>query len=325
MTKKRLIKLAIGIPLMAVVWYFVVKHLGRGFKELQERGWANVHVQWGWLALSVASLLCARFTNAINCKQVLGAMGERVTARQVVPIIWLASLGRYVPGKVSVVAGAVAMLMRLGVRLPVAVASLFLSTALMILVGLVACAPLMFTAAVREKFPYGWLVSAVMLVGGVVGLHPAVFTRLCNVALKRMKKPPLPDRLRAGPYLRAIGNTVLRTLFLGLALFFACKGLDPISWKHYPLAVASAGFASVAGFLAVFSPAGLGVHEAIYLLTLRPLLGAEAALMVVLFRFFNLLADAITGATGMFLLKGQGVSPAPPEVQQQVAQMLPAK
>ena len=65
MTKKRLIKLAIGIPLMAVVWYFVVKHLRGGFKELNEKGWANVHVQWGWMALSVGSLLCARFTNAI--------------------------------------------------------------------------------------------------------------------------------------------------------------------------------------------------------------------------------------------------------------------
>ena len=76
-----------------------------------------------------------------------------------------------------------------------------------------------------------------------MGLHPAVFTRLCNLALVRMKKPPLPDRFQTGPYLRAIGNTVLRTLFLGFALFFAAKGLGPIAWKHYPLAVASAGFA----------------------------------------------------------------------------------
>jgi hypothetical protein len=294
------LKLVIGPPLIVIILYFVGRALLHSFREID---WHHLHVHYGYVGLSLVSLLCARLTNAINCKQVLGAMGAKVKASQVVPIIWVASLGRYIPGKVSVVAGAVLMLMRLGVRLPVAVASLFLSTAMMILIGLIACTPLMFTPVMREKMPHGHYLSLLLLAVGGVGLHPYVFTKLCNIALVKMKREPLPHRLELAPYTRAIINTIGRTVFLGLALFFASRALKPISMGQFPLTFSSAGLASVAGFLAVFAPAGLGVHEGIYILTMTPVLGPLAGLLAVMFRFLNVSADAIAGGIGGFLLR----------------------
>lgn len=306
---KRL-RLLIGLPLVAVVFFFVGRALIRGFKEID---WKELHVSYGFVALSLLSLLCARLTNAVNCKQVLAAMGAKVKARQVIPIIWVASLGRYIPGKVSVVAGAVYMLMRLGVRLPVAVASLFLSTAMMILIGLIACTPLMFTPVMREKMPHGHYISLALLAVGLIALHPHVFTKLCNLALKRAKRQTLPHRLELGPYFRAVINTLGRTFFLGTALFFAARSLNSgIGVKQFPLAFSSAGLASVAGFLAVFAPAGAGVHEGIYILTMHTVLGPVAGLLAVMFRVLNLTADGITGATGGLLLR-HSASPELPE------------
>ncbi len=302
------LRFLIGIPLIALVWWFVIRQVIGDLKELHQRGWSTLHIEWTWLAAAFGFLLCARTTNALNCRHVLAAMGQSASSRQVLPIIWVASLGRYVPGKIHVVAGATLMLVRIGVEMTAALAALFLSTALMILVSLLTALPLLFMPAVRQRFPHGSIVAIVALALALVVLQPGVFPRLCNLVLRRLKRPALPARLAVGPYLRAILQTILRIAFLGLALFFAAGSLHPLEARHYLLAVGSAGLASFAGFLAVFSPAGLGVHESIYILTFQTVIDPLSGLLAMLFRLLNLLADAVTGLVGMAMLKNIGGS-----------------
>lgn len=302
--RRRYFRLLLGLPILAVIWYFVGKSLIAGFRAVD---WSELTIHWGWLAVTMLVLVAARLTNALNCRNTLGAMGHSVKYRQVVPIIWVASLGRYIPGKMAVVAGATFMLTRLGIRATAALAALFLATALMILLSLMACTPMMFTAAVREQFPLGRIIAPAMLAVGLVCLHPKIFTRLCNLALVRIKREPLPESLRLGPYLKAIGMTVFRTLLLGLSLWATARIFVPVPISGLAIALGAGAMASVAGFLAVFAPAGLGAHEAVYFLTMKPLMSlAELTLMVVLFRFLNLVADAITGGVGMLMLRHAG-------------------
>ncbi len=304
LSRARLLKLLIGIPLLLVVWWFVARHIRADLHKLGAEGWATLHINWLSLGLAFIFLIAARLTNAINCQHVLAAMGQKVTASQVVPIIWVASLGRYVPGKVHVVAGATMMLMRVGVEMTAALAALFLSTALMILVSLITALPLLFVSPIRERFPHGPILAMIAMAVSVVVLHPGVFPRICNLVLKKLKRPPLPQRLQIGPYLRAIFQTVLRIFLLGLALFFAARSLHTLEPHYYLLALGSAGLASFVGFIAVFSPAGLGVHESIYILTFQAVLDPVSGLLAILFRLLNLLADVVTAAIGMVMLKG---------------------
>lgn len=295
---KRKLRLLIGLPLMAVVWYFVIKSLVGSFRQIE---WKDVHVDLRLIGLAVVALVLARLMNGMNCALMLRSLGQRVGTWQTVPIIWVASLGRYVPGKMVVVAGATFMLMRLGVRMPVALAGLFLSTSLMILMGLMTSTPFLLTPFMRDKLPGGWIASLAVLAAGMVCLHPRIFTRLCNLALVKLKRQPLADRLIAGPFLVGVGITAARNLLLGLGLWLTVRALAEVSLGSYPLALGSTGLASVAGFLAVFASGGLGIHEAIYLVTLTPLLGEKTALLVVIFRFLHLLADALTGGAGMLI------------------------
>jgi uncharacterized membrane protein YbhN (UPF0104 family) len=84
----------------------------------------------------------------------------------------------------------------------------------------------------------------------------------------------------------------------------------------------SAGLASFAGFLAVFSPAGLGVHEGIYIYTLNAALGPLATVLALLFRCLNLLGDAITGGIGMLMLRAARPANAAVPPAEQIAAML---
>ena len=97
--------------------------------------------------------------------------------------------------------------------------------------------------------------------------------------------------------------TATRSALLGLGLWLAARSLGPVRLADYPLALASAGLASVIGFLAVFAPAGLGVHEMIYLNTMRSVLGDKVAVLVLLFRALHVMADVVAGAIGTAMVK----------------------
>ena len=293
---------ALKLALLAVVLYFVGKALYKNFAELRRSG-VSFELNYGYVLLALASLLLARLMNALNCATLVTALGNPIQARRVIPIIWIASLGRYIPGKMAVVAGALVMFSRQGVRVPVAMTAMFLGTMMVIILGLVACTPLLFTPQLREAFPQGAYISLAMLVVGAIALAPPVFLRLCNAVLKLLKREALPTAISPLLFWRAIGQTILRVLFQGLGLYFAARSLQVLDTHAYFTTLGAASLASVAGFMAPFAPAGLGVHEGIYLLTLRPLLGPKVALLVLLFRASHVVADAVAGAIATVMLR----------------------
>jgi len=302
LTSRRWLRFAVGLPLFVIVCYFVGRSL---WSDLRKIEWSELHLHWWAIAAALVCLILARAMNGMNCKALLASLGQRLRLSRAMSIIWLASLGRYIPGKMAVVAGAALMLTREGIRTPAALAALFLSTALMIIVSLIACLPLLLTPALREGMPGAWIAGVAILMIGLVCLHPRVFTRLCNVALRRLKRQPLPDRLESSPLLQAVAVSFLRSLFLAAALWFAARSVALVNISDFPLFLGSASLASVAGFLAVFAPAGLGVHEGIYLLTLVGLLGAPASLLAILFRLLHVIADIFTALAGLLMLQSR--------------------
>ena len=307
---RRWLRLAIGLPLFAAVCYFVGRSLASDFKKID---WPNLHINYFDIAAALSCLILARVMNGLNCTVLLASLGHRISVRRVTSVIWLASLGRYIPGKMAVVAVAALMLTRLGVGAPAALAALFLSTALMIIMSLLTCLPLLLTPALRTAMPFGWLVGLVILIPGLICLHPRIFTRLANLALLRLKRQPLPPRLATTPLLQAIIVSLFRSLFLAAALCFTAQSIAPVSPSAFLLFLGSASLASVAGFLAVFAPAGLGVHEGVYWLTLWPLLGPAAALVAILFRLLHIISDILTALAALPMI-AKSPPPSPKQV-----------
>jgi hypothetical protein len=161
--------------------------------------------------------------------------------------------------------------------------------------------------------PFGWLVGLAILLIGLVCLHPRIFTRLANLALLRLKRQPRPPRLATMPLLQAVAISLFRSLFLAAALCFTAQSIAPVSPSAFPLFLGSASLASVAGFLAVFAPAGLGVHEGVYWLTLWPLLGPAAALVAILFRLLHIISDILTALAALPMI-AKSPPPSPKQV-----------
>jgi glycosyltransferase 2 family protein len=306
---RRAIRLGVYALLIAVVFYYVGRALLACFREID---FATVSPNYLFVALSLACLCGLRlFFAGMICNTLLKSFGSGIGYLRSSAIIWSSSMGRYIPGKMVAITGALVMLARAGVRLPVALAALFLSTALSILVALIIAAPIFLRPAVRQQLPWVWVPAALVVAGGLLCLYPTVFAGLCNLALRILRRPPLPAALRFRPFLLAVGLIALRCAVLALGMWLAARAIVPVGLSDYPLVLTSVALATVSGFLAVFVPAGLGVQEAIYLLTLGPLLGPEVGLVALIFRLLQVLADALVGLAGLYLLRGWPAKIAP--------------
>src|SRR2546423_1469865 len=90
----------LSLILLVAIFFFVGRQLGRDFKELRTQN-ISVSVNWVYLGASLVCLMGARITNAVNTWLLLRALGARLPVGKVVAAIWMASLGRYIPGEVA--------------------------------------------------------------------------------------------------------------------------------------------------------------------------------------------------------------------------------
>ncbi len=268
-------------------------------------------IRWLPLVLSALPLMLGLLVLALGWKWLL----ERMIGRPVpsVPALALhaeSQIARYTPGKVGMPLVRMAGAPQLGAPVGAIASSVVIELLPFLSVG----------GAVG--FLCLWLGSAhahgaLALLGrwGVIGLVVCSVGTLALVILPRRFYPNSLLQL-----LRAPGDTPLIPAKVPLAnlvywLTWAVHGyLASYGVGAEPRAAfASSGLfvlAPIAGFLALITPAGVGVREAVVSVGLAPTLGpAPAVAAALVSRFASLLVDALGWAVGRALARGAAVAP----------------
>lgn len=206
---------------------------------------------------------------------VAGTLGRATAWR----VFFVTQLGKYLPGSVWTVVGQVDAAARHGLsRSRMAVGAL-LYIAVHVLTGSLLAAALLPWQASTAVTDFRWALLAVPL--SIVALLPPVLTRVIDLGLRLIRREPLPRRLTTRDLARPAGWMLPMWAAFGgagtvLSAPFTDLGLVPLT-----LAVTGAfALGWVAGLLIVPAPAGLGVRDAVLVLTLSPLLGLTAATSV---------------------------------------------
>jgi uncharacterized membrane protein YbhN (UPF0104 family) len=76
-----------------------------------------------------------------------------------------------------------------------------------------------------------------------------------------------------------------------------------LSMRSLPLFIASAALAMTVSYLMPFTPGGIGIREGLYLITLGPIVGPKAAIVVVAMRVIQTLVEIVLAAFGVAVLK----------------------
>ena len=183
-----------------------------------------------------------------------------------------------------------------------------LPVALTVLLGFLYSAPLFVMDPLRHYMNWGavFMICVILLCG--IGLVPSIFLRNTNFMLRLMRRPQIQSSAETSKLVFASGLIILRFIILGLGFFLLAKGFTDVSWKHLFFFSMVSVASSVAGFLAFFTPAGLGVREGVILLLLGSTLGSsDIAIIAVSLRLIQVLVDLTVGGIGISFLRKIGL------------------
>ncbi len=227
------------------------------------------------LLLSASVLLIAVFiVDATGWALILRKLGETRLSLRHACWIWMASsISRYLPGGIWPYASRIAMAHAAGVKTGTTALSLVLETMLLAVSALVVSLPAIFGLAGARVSP---LVAAAGIVLGLCALHP----RTLSVGRR------LPGRAgRMLAEIQPVPYPQVLFLFFYYLVFWFLFGAAFTLFAHSlgiaiaPIQAASAfALAFFLGFIAIFSPGGLGVREGALYFLLAPQVGSAAAL-----------------------------------------------
>lgn len=258
---------------------------------------ASMRLGWHYLALALLVGLGQRLLIPAVWVLILRQLGVKVRRYAAFNFVYAkAWLGRYVPGKVAMVAARVYFADELGAsRSVIAVSSLAEIGAQLLVsgaVGLLGIASL--AGSIDTIAPYVPLTYALM-VGLALFLWPPIFNASMHLLFRLFRRSTADmPRVTAGALAWAVGGFLVVSVATGGLAILLAASVDPIAFD-YPFFVWGAySLASVLGMAFVFTPSGIGAREAIQLPLFALVLSPEAALaFVILSRLTELAMDGL--------------------------------
>lgn len=249
-----------------------------------------------WVAPAFVCFLLSVATIAVNWKTLLEILGVKYSFFNCMKTFFYSMLIKYFPGKIWGVTGRVVMSKSDGVpegtnALSIILESLFL----MISASLVGLPALAVFYSMPIEIRIIMLISPFVL----VFLHPSMI--LWSVKKLSARFPGYIISLEYVPEYKTMIILLIRYclvwVFQGLGFWFCLKMVHELPWTNLWVAITGNCLAWLVGFLAVFTPAGLGVREIILARFTSGIIPAgPGAMAVVMSRIIIILCEIITAS-----------------------------
>lgn len=273
MTRRSMVRIAMTLIALVAVG-FAARDLARQWDQLRSQP-----VQWEleWHHLIGATVVgFATYLVLIDSWRRVLAGYDHTLPFPVAARIWiLSNFGKYLPGKLWIIAGMTVMAKEQGVRPAAAITSAMILQALALASGAAvgAFAP----GAIAALGPWGpWAATAVVVasVGGLLFLMSPVALGVLQKLLP--EGAPALEPVKGSALAIGLAGNVLAWLGYGLSTTWLASGLFAVD---LPLLTAAGAFAVsyLAGLLALAVPGGLVVRETIFIVLLQPFTGLPAA------------------------------------------------
>jgi uncharacterized membrane protein YbhN (UPF0104 family) len=104
--------------------------------------------------------------------------------------------------------------------------------------------------------------------------------------------------------LQALWWIVCSVVLYGTGFFCLTRSFSDVPWTTVPQIVGLFAFAQIAGFVALFAPAGIGVREAAFLAGLTPVVGAGPAIAITgVCRLWQTVLDLVMALIGWRMVR----------------------
>ena len=321
-TLKKWLWRAVKLGVVLLVVWFVHGTLTRAWNELHQGQYQWV-MRPGWIVLSGGAYLAALLPSGVFWYFALRRLGQDAGFGEAMRAYYIGHLGKYVPGKATVVVLRTGMIAGHRVHAGIAAASVFLETLTWLAVGSFWAAAYL-AISLRGEHVAFWGAIGLMLLAGLPTCPP-VFKRLARLAGIGRSDAAVAEKLGRLNYrillLGWLGMGVGWAV-MGLSFWATLRGMDLPGTDvlpELPRFTASVALATVVGFIVIFIPAGVGVREAALVNLILPYLSnivAEPELVawisVALFRLVSVVSEVlISGILYVGGMRRRNVSPPP--------------
>lgn len=295
---------ALKFVLTVALIYFAGREIAGNWQDVVNYDWK---INWWLLLLSVGLHLFAFAFFSQDWCWLMRGFDLRVPLRHGFKIAYIANLGRYIPGRIWPIFGMVYVAKQMKISDSVAVASWGLA----LLFGM----PPSFLAVFLATTIYPEMLSPDLRVylGSALYLGMAVTfgislmllfapnrsLALANFFLRLIKRPTIHFHLTIPQAALVYFGYFFGWLAYGLAFWVFIHAVAP----HCDIPVFAAIGAFILsyqiGYLAIFTPGGLGARELVMIAVLTPFLGPAAAGIAVAARLWNTLSDIVASAIAL--------------------------
>ena len=273
------------VGLTVIVTWFILDRVGVDLAALGDVDLAAWRPNLPLLAVSCLVLLLGYlFSAGLWGRIVRDLGGPTLPAWTSMRLFMVANLGRYVPGKIWQIAGLAYLARGQGVSGGVATGAAVLGQGIAILAAsLIGVGTLFGPNEAWRRFGWMGLVAGVTVAVVIIATVsvPSLFRRAIRGWCRVTRTAP-PERPEAESN---VGLRWLALYVVNWGIYAAAFWLLYLSlgeWKTFMEIGPAFAAAYVAGYLAVFAPAGAGIREGFLVVLLQPTMSGEAALMVAL-------------------------------------------
>ncbi|MBW1851075.1 MAG: flippase-like domain-containing protein [Deltaproteobacteria bacterium] len=294
---------ALKLTALLVVFWFVGKAL---YRAIQLVDWTTVDFRALPLVSGALVFLGTCAAGSLAYKLAYRGLGSDLSWTQSFVLLTLPPAGKYLPSKVVAVAGHAAIAKTFGVRLKTSgagamlIMGLGLASAILLGILLLMVTP---DAGRDVETVHLGLATGILLVM-LIALHPGIFWRAFNLILHLLKQSPIEATMGLGKISVLFFILMLHNGLYISGVSIMAFGFVAVPVPVLPMVIGACCLANVAGFLALFAPAGLGVREGVLLVMLTPALDVgTAGLLVVVIRLVQTAADLILAGAGFVTLR----------------------
>jgi hypothetical protein len=209
----------------------------------------------------------------------------------------LSFIGRYLPGKLWSVVGIVYYTSEYGISKRVAMAGVIINEVCFKSSGLLLG---LLYFAYSGAYPIMKYMALVLIVVGLIAIHPRILQPILNYLLKLLKK----DQLRLNiTYSTILGYFFLYLIFwsiYSLSFYLLIQAISPVHIASPLKFLAILPLAWTVGYLAIFIPGGVGVREGMLVALLTSYITPEIALVIALAQ--RLISTAVEGINALISL-----------------------
>jgi len=269
-------------------------------------------LQWYSLAGAALTSIAGSGCMMLAWRAVLADLGSPLPVRTATRTMFVAQLGKYLPGAVWAYAAQVELGYDHQVPRRRGATAVAVSLAVALGVALLIAAATLPLTSVGEARHLWWVLAITPAI--LIALWPPVLGRMLDRALVLARRPPLERRPSFRGLAAALGWTTLGWLLWGLQLWLLVSAVTGGGVRILLLALGANALAWAGALLLVIFPGGIGPRELILIAALAPVMTHGAALATALVSRVVLTAsDLAWGGVGLAIgrrARGDSAEPA---------------